>query len=121
MLFSMNADTTKSVPTADTEIMFDQFWGAYPKRLGSNPKAPARAKFMTAVRRGSDPQKIIAGAQAYAREAKVGTEFVCMAVTWLNQRRWEDYDGQQRSPIGADAAARLIEKYRQRRLREGWS
>lgn len=77
---------------------------------------------MTALRHGSDPEKIIAGAKAYEKElgSKVGTEFVCMAVTWLNQRRWEDYEIQQKPLITANQEAELLERYRKRRIREGW-
>ena len=72
---------------------FDRFWAAYPKRYGSNPKAPARAKFERFVRAGADPEAIIGGARAYAeQESKnVGTPYIAMASTWLNQKRWEDY------------------------------
>ena len=76
---------------------FDRFWSLYPKRVGSNPKAVARQKFLRAVASGVDAELIIAGAKAYTRELdkKVGTEFVAMASTWLNQRRWEDYEPEQ--------------------------
>jgi hypothetical protein len=70
---------------------FERFWLAYPRRKGSNPKHPARLKFSRAVKSGVDPEAIISGAKNYAQEACPGTEFICMAVTWLNQRRWEDY------------------------------
>src|SRR5271166_6432383 len=73
---------------------FDRFWSVYPKRTGGNPKSVARQKFDRAVKAGADPEHIIFGAKAYAAEARkaVGTEFIAMASTWLNQRRWEDYE-----------------------------
>ena len=76
---------------------FDRFWTQYPKRLGANPKTVARQKFMRAVASGVSPELIISGVKAYARELdkKVGTEFVAMASTWLNQRRWGDYEQEQ--------------------------
>ena len=74
---------------------FEKFWTAYPKRDGHpNPKAPALAKFEVAVRNGAEAAAIIAGAEAYAAACRDnGTEgkFVCQAVTWLNQKRWNDY------------------------------
>ena len=72
---------------------FNEFWRSYPKRFGSNPKAPALKLFRAAVKSGADPPAIIAGARAYASDpaTKVGTEFVCQAVKWLRDRRWEDY------------------------------
>jgi hypothetical protein len=83
---------------------FDAFWAAYPRRRGANPRAPARTSWDRALKRGATPEAILAGARAYAADpsTKVGTEFVPMAVTWLNQRRWEDYQApaQQTTPAG---------------------
>lgn len=74
---------------------FDDFWRVYPKRKGPNPKHPASLKFSTAVKNGADPKHLISSAERYAEELtkqrKAGSEFVCMAVTWLNQKRWLDY------------------------------
>jgi hypothetical protein len=80
---------------------FDAFWVAYPKRQGLNPKHPARTKFDRAVANGAAAQDIIKGAKAYASDpsTKIGTEFVAMAATWLNQRRWEDYAAQAATPV----------------------
>lgn len=73
--------------------LFERFWNAYPKRKGSNPKHPAKVKFEAAIRMGTDPDKIINGAAAYADEERksIDTPYICQAATWLNQRRWEDY------------------------------
>ena len=73
---------------------FDEFWGAYPKRDGSNPKHPAKKKFLAAVKSGVEAESIIAGARRYAGDLAskqiVGTPYVKQAVTWLNARMWED-------------------------------
>ena len=72
---------------------FDRFCTQYPKSLGANPKSVARQKFMRAVASGVSPELIISGVLkgicARTVDKKVGTEFVAMASTWLNQRRWE--------------------------------
>jgi len=77
------------------ETSFEEFWSAKPKRSGGNPKKNAREKFMRLVASGIDPQKIIGAARAWARDeiarGKSGTEYVAMAVTWLNQERFDDY------------------------------
>lgn len=77
------------------DAAFIRFWQAYPKREGSNPRLPARDKFGRAVKAGADPEEIVAGAAAYRRQCddseQTGTPYVAQAVTWLNQRRWEDY------------------------------
>lgn len=76
--------------------VFEKFWSTYPRRKGANPSKPAQDRFLAAVRSGADPDAIIAAAARYASElsaqGKIGTEFVAQAATWLNQRRWQDYD-----------------------------
>lgn len=73
---------------------FDEFWSVYPRRQGANPKEPARKKFEAACRAGEDPDKIIAAARRYAADMasqqQAGTPYVAQALTWLNQRRWDD-------------------------------
>ncbi len=43
----------------DLSTKFDDFWAAYPKRDGSNPKTPASKKFLAAVKSGVTPEKIM--------------------------------------------------------------
>lgn len=74
---------------------FEEFWKAYPKRQGANPKAPAAAKFKAAVKAGIEAECIIAAARRYGEalmvDGKAGTQFVARAVTWLSEKRWGDY------------------------------
>lgn len=74
---------------------FGDFWSAYPKRDGANPRKPALKIFETAIKSGHDAKAIIAGAARYASELKasnqIGTPYVAQAATWLRQARWEDY------------------------------
>jgi len=76
-------------------MSFAEFRAAYPKRRGSQPWHPAEKKYLTAIKNGADESHIISSARRYAEElqaqGKIDTEFVCMAVTWLNQKRWIDY------------------------------
>ena len=72
--------------------LFDEFWKAYPKRQGSNPKAPAKKKFLKRCNDGISPDDIISGAKKYANQ-EVGTKerkYIAQATTWLNQERWND-------------------------------
>jgi hypothetical protein len=73
---------------------FEDFWGKYPKRDGANPRAPASRKFAAAIRAGADPVRLIAAAARYATDletkGEARTKFVAQAVTWLDERRWED-------------------------------
>lgn len=75
--------------------LFAEFKGAYPRRDGSQPWAPAEKKFLAATGRGPDAEaiaaSIIRGARAYAESvAGADPQFTAQAVTWLNQRRWQD-------------------------------
>ena len=76
-----------------TNEIFEDFWKSYPRREGANPKHPARKAFLAAVKAGTDPQAIMAGAKAYAADpsTQVGTRFVKQALVWLHQRCWEDF------------------------------
>jgi hypothetical protein len=82
---------------------FEEFWKAYPRRDGANPKAPARKKFFAFVKSGVDPGDIIDGLRGYGAECaaknQIGTPYVAQAMTWLSQERWNDY----RAPPGDDA------------------
>jgi hypothetical protein len=84
----------------ELEKAFEEFWGAYPKRDGASPKAPARKSFFAAVKRGVEPAEIIEGARRCATKEsdKIGTKFIPQAVTWLNQSRWGDYTEQPETP-----------------------
>ena len=72
---------------------FDAFWKIYPKRKGSNPKAPAEKAFHAAVRSGMHPSALLCAVKnfATAEATKAGTEFIPMTLTWLKQRRFEEY------------------------------
>jgi hypothetical protein len=76
-------------------LTFSDFWLVYPRRKGSNPKAAARTKWDAAIKSGTNPEIIINAAKAYGDEVRadnqIGTEFVCHARTWLNQKRYLDY------------------------------
>jgi hypothetical protein len=73
---------------------FDEFWRVYPsRRPHSNPKEPARLKFENLIKRGVDPAKIVTGAQYYREtieRERTDPRYVAQAVTWLNQKRFED-------------------------------
>jgi hypothetical protein len=88
------AKVTKTrAPTLDIVTPFEEFWLLYPKRDGGNPRKPAEKSFRVRLQQGADPQDIIAGVRRFAavERKRVGTVFIPMAVTWLNQERWRDY------------------------------
>jgi hypothetical protein len=88
--------TTPILPKANAfgieRDFFAEFWLAFPRREGSNPKKPAKLAFDRLVAKGADPERIIAAAKALAVEHPTPTRFVPQALTWLNQERFGDAD-----------------------------
>ncbi len=71
---------------------FQRFWDAYPTRP-HNPRAAASAIFGKLATGGVEPERMIAGAAAYAayiREQGIDPQWVAHASTWLNRRGWDD-------------------------------
>ena len=91
--------------TPSNEGAFDEFWNAYPRKIA---KKEAMKKFAKAVKDGTDPNTIIAGAKTYATSV-VGKEqkYVAHPTTWLNQGRWEDETTTTPTMSDAEAADRL--------------
>jgi hypothetical protein len=108
--------------TPSTASRFPEFRAAYPKRAGSTPWTKAGKIFDRLVAKGSaTPEQLIAGAQAYAQQQqaldKVGTEYVAMPTTWLNQERWRDAsDGYSAKASGLQ----LSDQERYERAREAF-
>jgi len=95
-----SADSQPKKDDTNVEItqQFENFWKSYPKRGGaSNPKKPAREKFIRAVTMGVSPVEIIAAARRYHEiersSGRDGTKFIPQATRWLNEQRWNDYPG----------------------------
>jgi len=88
-------DNTPLTPKGAEPDRFPEFKAAYPKRSTTFPTTQARKRWTEAMRRGDDPERIVAGAKLYAAEQgrlrKVGTEYIQSADVWLNKRRWQDY------------------------------
>ncbi|SEN67354.1 hypothetical protein [Bradyrhizobium sp. OK095] len=82
-----------SAPRPKAASRFEEFWKAYPRRKGDNPRKTAEGKFNALVKTGLDPQMLIDAIKQYAADKadKIGTEFIPMASTWLNQQRWTDH------------------------------
>jgi hypothetical protein len=87
-------ESTPTPPAPSASDAFERFKRAYPRRDGANPWLPAEKKFLALVKTGVDPNLIIQGAEAMAREERargnVGTKFIPQAITWLNQQRFQD-------------------------------
>lgn len=111
-------EDTPIVPTGTDPEGFAEFWQAYPKRDGDNPRKTAVRAYGKALRDGADPPALLRAARALAAEmqlrGKLGTELVPMAATWLNQGRFERFTdpagaGTGKSPDPASFLAKLSE------------
>jgi hypothetical protein len=84
------AQSQSPAPAAEA---FERFKAVFPKRQTPHPWTEGRKRFVGHVLRGADPEEIVAGATAFAAAAadKVGSNFIPMVTTWLNQERWREY------------------------------
>lgn len=90
-----NRQTEPSTTLVDDALAadFEKFWAAYPKRAPhSNPKHPAKLKYVNARRKQNvSHETLMTAVNDYAASVSgKDPQHVAQAVTWLNQRRWED-------------------------------
>jgi len=81
---------TRGRSRAEITRKFDDFWSAYPRKVG---KDAARRAWEKAIKSGADPDDVIAGARAYVRDPTRRTadiKFTAHPATWLSQGRWTD-------------------------------
>lgn len=84
-------DKSLSVQLPAIADRFEEFWAVYPHRGGSKKgKAPTRAKYLAAVKRGVPEQTIIDGAARYGIDRQVVQGFAKNPETWINQVGWDD-------------------------------
>jgi len=92
---------------------FEEFWQAYPRRQGANPRQPALKSYTKALERGSSHEEIMTGVHTLCsiQRKDIGTPYIPQAVTWLNQERWRDYGARMTTGIAGP-----IDAKEQRRL-----
>jgi hypothetical protein len=103
---------------AELERAFDEFWQAYPRRVG---KLAAKKMFM---KFGSEAQEIINGARRYAADRNLPAEqFIPHPATWLNRGSWTDgalpelqLSREEQKQRDFDAAQQPVEESRVRSL-----
>jgi hypothetical protein len=73
---------------------FGEFWEAYPKRQGADPRKVALSRYRSARKAGAKAADLLAGAKALAAKHKSDTgaerQFIPRASTWLSEERWKD-------------------------------
>ncbi|MEU2236128.1 hypothetical protein [Streptomyces vietnamensis] len=94
-----NPDPFPSVPStpqeedsssrADDRLeAFGAFWLTYPKKIN---RGKAQEQWIAAMRKGADPERIIAAAQAYARTvAGKDPQYTSYPANWLRLERYDD-------------------------------
>lgn len=79
----------------DTSAHFDAFWSAWPKHPRKVNRAGC-AKKWASQKLDSQAEQIMAALESAKDSAdwkREGGRFVPLVATWLNQRRWESFDG----------------------------
>lgn len=74
--------------SAAPSVGFEDFWQAFPRREGDNPRKPAELAWSRAIKRGATPNGLLDAAEAYRRQNPAPTRFIPRASTWLNEDRW---------------------------------
>ncbi len=81
------AHSQASEPARSTPTRFEEFWQAYPRRVG---KQTAKAKYAAAVKRASEDD-VIDGAHRLASDPNLPeVTFIPHPATWLARNGWED-------------------------------
>jgi hypothetical protein len=89
-----------ALPPAVLAREFNEWWEAYPHKVG---KGAARTAFQKARRAGIDLQRMLDAIQTYVRN-KPDDRPWCNPATWLNQERYSDeHDGPRPSVSGPPA------------------
>jgi len=82
------SDPPKRRKTRTPPPRFDEFWAAYPRRVG---KIHAEKAYAKAVAAGADHDQLIAAARFYAMEKKLtDPQYIKHPATWLNGGCWQD-------------------------------
>lgn len=108
LLKEVQSKVPLKVPEEEPPIVphdrFDEFWGAYPKKVS---KAAARKIWKRLMKAKTDPGEIIDGARRYAA-VKVGEDraFIKNPDGWLNGERWLDNAEHLKPPEKPGAALR---------------
>ena len=85
----------KEVAVETEKDAFQEFWEAYPKRSGANPRNTAFERWRSNRKRGVSASKMLDAAKRYAvfmrATEQIGTQFVSTAVVWLGKNEgWDE-------------------------------
>ena len=94
---------------------FDTFYAAYPHARDAGNKIGSYRSWRTAVKSGTSPDLILAGAEHYASDPNRVDQFTKACTTWLNKQGWLDGPLPARTDVdrGLAAAQRDMARYGQ--------
>lgn len=101
----------------DINPMFEDFWNAYPRKVGKQAAVKAFAKAAKIAK----PEEIIEGATRYANDPNRVDAFTAHPTTWLNAGRWADGPLPERIKTAEEKRAdelRIAEERRRREIEE---
>lgn len=80
-----------------TEARQAEFWKAYPRRAGSTNKALTVERISKLLSTGAIKfSDLLSATNAFRKQQetmnRIGTEYVPMASTWINEKRWKDFE-----------------------------
>lgn len=78
---------------ASGDGLFDQFWKAYPKKVGKDAAQKAFDKRKPSAQMLETMVKAIDEQKSHDQWVKDGGQYIPNPATWLNQGRWMDGDG----------------------------
>ncbi|WP_393990193.1 helix-turn-helix domain-containing protein [Xanthobacter sediminis] len=103
---------------------FERFWTAFPKHEG---RTSAASEYRRAVRTGTDPTLLLAGARHYANTCSGRPQqYVARAANWLARGDWEEYPlsaphvAVQAPPVSDEVRRAVDEARRQGARRDQW-
>lgn len=101
--------TQRTTSSSMADASFDEFWSAYPRRVG---KGQARKAWASAMKK-TDASTIIAGAARFASSsASSDLKFVPYPATWLNGERWDDEEAAPKPVAGSSVWDRNVTEQR---------
>lgn len=93
-----NKNKKKNSTTKSSASGFDDFWAVYPKKKAKEAAKKAWAKIMPDEELRSVILKAVQAQTNNPDWKKAGGQYIPYPATWLNNRRWEDDEPEERKP-----------------------
>lgn len=88
-------ETETETYISNTPSTFDEWWMAYPKKVGKKAAEPAYRQALKDI----DAESLLSAAKSYAKaNQQTDPKFIANPKTWLNQGRWDEFEGSSITP-----------------------